>query len=329
MPFLKRGSISASVRSISSFRSASRELGLVHAREGAQVLHDLLDALGALAAAQQQLARSPRARFVGVAALPAPRAASRRSSSSSCRLACTKPIGLLSSCATPATSWPSERIFSLCISCAWVSRSSRVRSSTRASSVSFSFAISSKALAFSIAIDALVGERAQQLAVVGAEALARELAPDRDHAEQVDAEQDRHQQRRRRACRRASSQASRVSRVGVVVEVAARQLLAPHPEVLADRVLGGELEVAAPSAAKSPRQAAGTQRALVVVEQQHHRALDAHRVRAARARCARRSPGSRASTPSPRRSRARSGGSGRGRGRRGGRPAPAGGRAAG
>ena len=50
--------------------------------------------------------------------------ASSTYSSSSCRFACTKPIGLLSSCATPATSWPSERIFSLCTSCACVSRSS-------------------------------------------------------------------------------------------------------------------------------------------------------------------------------------------------------------
>ena len=72
---------------------------------------------------------------------------------SSCRFACTKPIGLLSSWATPATSWPRERIFSLCTSWAWVRRSSSVRSSTRASRVSFSFAISSNALAFSMAIE--------------------------------------------------------------------------------------------------------------------------------------------------------------------------------
>ena len=74
-------------------------------------------------------------------------------SSSSWRFAWTKPIGLLSSWATPATSWPSDFIFSACVSWAWISRSSRVRSSTRASSVSLSFAISSKALAFSIAIE--------------------------------------------------------------------------------------------------------------------------------------------------------------------------------
>ena len=188
-------------------------------------------------------------------------------------MACTKPIGLLSSCATPATSWPSERIFSLCMSCAWVSFSSRVRSSTRASSVSLSFAISSNALAFSIAI-------ALWFASVRSSWRSSAMSPSPENLRPTAITPSRSTPKRigtsRLDLEHVEDVAAGVARLGVgrVVEVDARQLLAAHPELLADRVVDRQLEaqrVVVELAA--PRR--GPQALRLVVEQQHH----------ARARC--------------------------------------------
>ena len=81
---------------------------------------------------------------------------------------------------------------------------------------------------------ALVGERAQQLAIVGGEAIARELAPDRDHAEQIDAEEDRDEQLDLERVEDVAAGFAHLE-IGLVVEIDARELLAPHPEVLPDR----------------------------------------------------------------------------------------------
>ena len=123
----------------------------------------------------------------------------------------------------------------------------------------------------------LVGERQQQLAIVGGEALARRLAPDRDTPSRSTPKSTGTSNATSRRSK-SSSQATRMLRVGLVGEVAARDFLAPHPQVLADGMIGGELDlvvVQMPAAAARGRH----QRALVVGDQQHHRALDAHRIR--------------------------------------------------
>ena len=104
-------------------------------------------------ASRTRSARRPRS---------APRSSRSTYSSSSCRLAWTKPIGLLSSCATPATSWPSERIFSLCTSCACVSPQLRCALDAR-----FERLVQLRDLVEGLGVldgdRALVGERQQEL----------------------------------------------------------------------------------------------------------------------------------------------------------------------
>ena len=291
---------------------------------------DLLHALGALAAARaaacaiasRALARGRRRRPAAL------RSASRCSPSSSCRLACTKPIGLLSSCATPATSWPSERIFSLCISCACVSRSSRVRSSTRASSVSFSFAISSNALAFSIAIALWFASVRSSWRSSASDALAGELRA---------RPRSRRAGRRRTGSARAAPRRARRRRRGRRSRVSGSGASSKSTRVSSWRRIQrclptgwsiGSVERArlvVPLAAPRRR----PQALRLVVEQQHHRALDAH-ASGHRARQAlddlveREHRDHRLGDLAHRVAVA-----GRGRGRRRGRRAPAGGRAAG
>ena len=84
-------------------------------------------------------------------------------------------------------------------------------------------------------------ERPQQLPVVHAQPVPGELATHSDHSEQVHAEQDRHQQLH---LQRVEDVPAGVAyfRVRLVVEVEPRELLPSHPQLLADRVLCGQIE---------------------------------------------------------------------------------------
>ena len=89
---------------------------------------------------------------------------------------------------------------------------------------------------------ALVRERAQQQAVVRGQAVAGELAPDGDHAEQVDAVEDGDEQL---DLERVEDVAAGLAALEIVlvVEIDAREILAPHPQVLPDRMVGGDLDL--------------------------------------------------------------------------------------
>ena len=77
------------------------------------------------AARSASSSRASDANFSGlVRAASSRRATSPRYSSICARFACTNPIGLLISCATPAASRPSDAIFSVCSTCDWSCTSS-------------------------------------------------------------------------------------------------------------------------------------------------------------------------------------------------------------
>ena len=197
-------------------------------------------------------------------------------SSSSCRFACTKPIGLLSSCATPATSWPSERIFSLCTSCACVSRSSCVRSSTRASSVLLSCAISSKARAFSIAI---------ALWFASVPSSWRSSGPSRSpESFRPTAITPSRSTPNRMGSSSSTSSVSKTSRQPRAARGRAPRrsprARAPCAASRVARAMGwsGASSKCVLSSSQSPRAASARARPALLVHQQHHRALDAHRV---------------------------------------------------
>ena len=252
------------------------QVGLVHAREGAQVLHDLLDALGALAAAREQLADGlANALGVGVRALALDELLDVLVEQLEIRVHEADRIVELVGDARDELAQRLHllRLRELRLDVAQLARAlldARLERLVELRDLVEGLGVLDRDRA-------LVRERAQQQAVVRGEAIAGELAPHGDHAEQIDAVEDRDEQLDLERVEHVAAGLAALEIV-LVVEIDAREVLAPHPQVLPDRVVGGDLDlerIAVPIAARGDR----LQQLALVVDQQHHRALDAHRVR--------------------------------------------------